>query len=240
MRPLFAALRRHSGKQLLYPLFSLRIQYEASVNCALNPIEHATPQALLLVPGPLSNTAGDHSRETLLVATLTRCPPGAAGRTTTRGSARVGGLWQVLAHPPRFEPVVEGARTSARLHRSCPFGPTRTWSHTRHAQGLCVVSTIARNSLIIWDAERRRGRRKQRGGAVGYGRYRTLQTPEIQPSSRGREHRRNRGAECDPRPFSRSAHRRYVRAGRKCRGCARRPTTTAARVLTRLLGPGGG
>ena len=130
----------------------------------------------------------------------------------------MGGLWQVLAHPPRFEPVVEGARTSARLHRSCPFGPTRTWSHTRHAQGLCVVSTIARNSLIIWDAERRRGRRKQRGGAVGYGRYRTLQTPEIQPSSRGREHRRNRGAECDPRPFSRSAHRRSVRAA--CGGAA--------------------
>ena len=84
--------------------------------------------------------------------------------------------------------------------------------HTLHAQGLCVVSTIARNSLIIWDTERRRGRRKQRGGAVSYARYRTLQTPEIQPSSRGREHRRDRGAECGPHPFSRSAHRRNVRA----------------------------
>ena len=73
----------------------------------------------------------------------------------------------------------------------------------------------------------------ERGGAgwsVSYPRYRTLQTPETQPSSRGREHRRDRGAECGPRPFLRSAHRRRVRAGGgKCRGCARGPTTTAAR-----------
>jgi hypothetical protein len=114
-------------------------------------------------------------------------------RARVGSPARLGaGGWSLAGARPtaRFEPVVEGARTSARLHGSCPFGPTRTWSHTRHAQGLCVVSTIARNSLIIWDTERRRGRRRQRGGAVSYARYRTLQTPEIQPSSHGREHQR--------------------------------------------------
>ena len=42
---------------------------------------------------------------------------------------------------------------------------------------------------------------------MSYPRYRTLQTPEIQPSSRGREHQRDRGSECGPRPLSHSAHR---------------------------------
>ena len=45
-----------------------------------------------------------------------------------------------------------------------------------------------------------------------------IQTSEIHPSSRGREHRRERGAECGPRPFSRSVHRRSVRAA--CRSAA--------------------
>jgi hypothetical protein len=58
---------------------------------------------------------------------------------TREGSARAGGLSQVLAHPHGSSPVAEGAQTSALLSRSCPFGPRRTRSHMRHTQGLCVV-----------------------------------------------------------------------------------------------------
>ena len=75
-----------------------------------------------------------------------------------------------------------------------------------------VASNIARNSLILWDTRRRRSPREQRGGAVSYGRYRTLQHRRFR-RRRGREHRHDRRAECGPRPISRSAHRRSVRAG---------------------------
>jgi hypothetical protein len=98
------------------------------------------------------------------------------------------------------------------------------------------VSTVVRNSLITWDTRRRRGRREQQGGAVSYARYRTLQTPEIQPSSRRREHRRDSRSRM--RSSSVLAFRTPARRSggvRKCRGCARGPTTTAERVLTRLL-----
>ena len=57
-----------------------------------------------------------------------------AARAATRASRisdpRLCATARLLA---RFEPVAEGARTSARLHQSCCFGPTRTWSHMRHA-----------------------------------------------------------------------------------------------------------
>ena len=152
--------------------------------------------------------------------------PGPLARLGAGGRSLAG------ARPPaRFEPFVEGARTSALLPRSCPFGPRRTSSHMRHTQGLCVVSNIARNSLILWNTLCRRGRRDQRGGAVSYPRYRTLQTPETQPSSRGREHRRSVRAGVEvPRVRSRAYYdggaRRDARltrllAGRerRCRPC---------------------
>ena len=47
---------------------------------------------------------------------------------------------------------------------------------------------------------------------MSYGRYRTLQHRRFR-RRRGREHRHDRRAECGPRPISRSAHRRSVRAG---------------------------
>jgi len=113
-------------------------------------------------------------------------PSSSSCRGHPRGSARVGGLSQVLAHP-------HGSSRSSRGHGRvrCFPGPALSGQHvpgptSRHAQGPCVVSNIARNSLILWDILCRRRRRDQRGGAVSYPRYRTLQTPEIPPSSRGR------------------------------------------------------
>jgi hypothetical protein len=116
-------------------------------------------------------------------------------------------------------------RSSRRARGACVPAGSRRRAWRRHArgvwarqvgwinaQGLRVVSNVARNALILLDTRRRRSRGEQRGGAASYARYRTLQTPEIQLSSRGREHRRDRGAECGSRPFSRSAHRRSVRA----------------------------
>ena len=63
-----------------------------------------------------------------------------------------------------------------------------------------------------------------------------LVLPHVEPravdrSRPGHEPSLPRLAHADGFPFSRFAHRRDVRAaGRKCRGCARGPTTTAARA----------
>jgi len=98
-------------------------------------------------------------------------------RGCSPGESGVASLAAAAARPARVEPAREfepGVAAGARAggERAAHGGATRAacgrgrrvgWRALRNAQGLRVVSNVARNALILLDTRRRRGRRKQRG-----------------------------------------------------------------------------
>ena len=111
---------------------------------------------------------------------------------------------------PRVQPVPDLRFRQQQIvadQRSLPFRANTSLGPRFDMRRVYVASNIARKSLILWDTRHRRSRRDQRGRAAISDITDTGDSAVV--------------------AWARAPAQRS-RGGRKCRGCARGPTTTAA------------